>query len=48
LNLTTDNKNSVIESINELDLHCDNNNSTIGATYALDINGNKSGDITNL
>ena len=48
LNLTTDNKNSVIESINELDLHYDNNNSTIGATYALDINGNKSGDITNL
>lgn len=48
LNLTTDTKNSITDSINEVDLHCDNNNSAIGATYALDINGSKSGDITNL
>ena len=46
--LTTDNKNTVVESINEVDLHADNNEAAIGATYAKNAKGQKSGDITNL
>ena len=46
--LTTDNKNTVVEAINEVDLHADNNDSVIGATYQKNSSGKKTGDITNL
>ena len=46
--LTTDNKNSVVEAINEVDLHADNNEEVLGAVYPKDINGKKSGEIANL
>lgn len=46
--LTTDNKNTVVDAINEVDLHSDNNDALIGAQYSKDISGKKSGDITNL
>lgn len=46
--LTTDNKNTVVESINEVDLHADNNEATIGAEYPKNNKGQKNGDITNL
>lgn len=46
--LTTDNKNTVVESINEVDLHADNNEAVIGATYPKNNKGQKNGDILNL
>ena len=46
--LTTDNKNTVVEAINEVDLHADNNDSVIGAEYSKNIQGKKTGDIINL
>ena len=46
--LTTDNKNTVVEAINEVDLHADNNFDTIGAEYTLDAVGKKNSNITNL
>ena len=46
--LTTDNKNTVVEAINEVDLHSDNNEAAIGAEYPKNVKGQKSGDITNL
>lgn len=46
--LTTDNKNTVVEAINEVDLHADNNDALIGAQYSKNNKGQKDGDITNL
>lgn len=46
--LSTDNKNNIVEAINEVDLHSDNNNSAIGAQYNVDANGKKQGEILNL
>lgn len=46
--LTTDNKNSVVEAINEVDLHADNNEEVLGAVYPKDIEGKKNGEIANL
>ena len=46
--LTTDNKNTVVEAINEVDLHADNNEATIGAIYPKNNKGQKNGDIENL
>lgn len=46
--LTTDNKNTVVEAINEVDLHADNNEEVLGAAYTKDINGKKSSVINNL
>ena len=46
--LTTDKKNSVVEAINEVDLHSDNNDALIGAQYSKDNSGKKNGEISNL
>jgi len=47
--LTTDNKNTVVEAINEVDLHADNNYAAIGGTYTVDnTTGVKNGVISNL
>ena len=46
--LNTDNKDSVVEAINEVDLHADNNADVLGAEYSKDITGKKNSDITNL
>lgn len=46
--LSTDNKNSLVEAINEVDLHADNNDSAIGATYSKNAEGKKNGEINNL
>ncbi len=46
--LTTTNKNTIVEAINEVDLHADNNDALIGAQYSKNSSGEKTGDITNL
>lgn len=46
--LTTDSKNTIVDAINEVDLHADNNFEVLGAVYTLDQNGAKNSDITNL
>ena len=46
--LTTDNKNSAVEAINEVDLHADNNAEVLGAEYEVDLTGKKHGEISNL
>ena len=46
--LTTDNKHTVVEAINEVDLHADNNEEVLGAEYTKDSNGKKNSDIMNL
>lgn len=46
--LSTDNKNTLVEAINEVDLHADNNAAVLGATYTTNAAGEKNSDITNL
>lgn len=46
--LTTNNKNTIVEAINEVDLHADNNELAIGAVYSKDSSGKKNGEISNL
>lgn len=46
--LTTNNKNTIVEAINEVDLHADNNAEVLGAIYPQDAEGKKTGDIANL
>lgn len=48
IELTTDNKNTVVEAINEVDLHTDNNSEVLGATYQTNASGKKTGEIDNL
>lgn len=46
--LSTDNKNTLVEAINEVDLHADNNAAVLGATYTTNAAGVKNSDISNL
>lgn len=46
--LTTDNKDSIVEAINEVDLHSDNNEEVLGAVYPKNVEGKKNGEIANL
>lgn len=48
LPLTTDNKSTLVQAINEVDLHADNNSSIIGATYSTNVDGQFVSPITNL
>lgn len=46
--LRTDNKNTLVEAINEVDTHADNNFASIGAAYGIDVNGVRNTEIQNL
>ena len=46
--LTTDNKTSLVEAINEVDLHANNNEEVLGAEYTVDVEGKKNSEINNL
>ena len=46
--LTTDDKSTLVQAINEVDLHADNNYKAIGGRYALNSEGEKDGYIINL
>ena len=48
IQLTTDNKNTLVEAINEVDLHADNNEEVLGAEYTKDVTGKKNSNINNL
>lgn len=48
IELTTDNKETLVDAVNEVDLHADNNYNTIGATYNIDAVGKKNSEINNL
>lgn len=48
IELTTDHKDTLVEAINEVDLHTDNNTEVLGAYYQKDGEGKKQGVIANL
>ena len=48
IELSTDNKETLVQAINEVDTHSDNNFNTIGAEYTTDLNGKKNSEIRNL